>query len=277
MIEAIIAGYLAGLARQVAGDTDEQPVAMRKLLRLSTRRRWRHLAEDRIADTTPAIPLGRKFWALDKGERQALTTMLDDDAVAGQLQGLLGGDADAPVELLDAAYWVKGCSSLGRLRYAATVGLGKSKRPALLDIKEATKAAAPRDMSAQMPRDNALRVITGARQLSPHLGERMIAARLGETAVVIRELMPQDLKIELEKLTAEEAHSVARALAEVVGVAHGRQMDAHQHAEWAAALTRQRSKTLDAPSWLWTSVVELVGVLESAYLEHSRRALLAAR
>jgi len=171
---------------------------------------------------------------------------------------------------------MKGCSSLGRLRYAAIVRLGADGPPALLDIKEATKAAAPRDAHAEMPRDNALRVVTGARALSPHLGDRMIAGRLGNTAVVIRELMPQDLKTELDDLTADEAQSVARSLASVVGRAHGRQLDGHQRTEWAADLARQRSKSLDAPTWLWTSVVELVGVHESAYLEHCRRALLAA-
>ena len=33
-------------------------------------------------------------------------------------------DDDAPVEVLDAAYWMKGCSSLGRLRYAVLLGVG---------------------------------------------------------------------------------------------------------------------------------------------------------
>jgi uncharacterized protein (DUF2252 family) len=28
---------------------------------------------------------------------------------------------------------------------------------------------------------------------------------------------------------------------------------------------------LDAPSWLWSAVVELVGVHEAAYLDHCRR------
>ena len=36
--------------------------------------------------------------------------------------------AEDPVELLDAAYWIKGCSSLGRLRYAALLRVGTGKR-----------------------------------------------------------------------------------------------------------------------------------------------------
>jgi len=36
------------------------------------------------------------------------------------------------------------------------------------------------------------------------------------------------------------------------------------------------SKSLDAPSWLWSSVVELMASHESAYLEHCRRYALSA-
>lgn len=76
-----------------------------------------------------------------------------------------------------AAYWMKGCSSLGRVRYAVLVGIGKNNQDgfALVDVKEAAKAAAPRTRNAAMPRDNAERVVQGAKTLSPYLGERMLA------------------------------------------------------------------------------------------------------
>ncbi|WP_174297630.1 DUF2252 family protein [Sphingomonas bacterium] len=273
MIEAIAAGYVAGLT-DPAKAIDAQPEPVRKLLRLAGRRRWKHLAEERIEDVRPVIPLGSKYWPMDKDERRLLADMLASEALAQHWSAIIGSDKDTPFELLDAAYWMKGCSSLGRLRYAAIVRQGDDDL-SLLDIKEATKAAAPRAPDAEMPRDNALRVVTGARALSPNLGERMAAGRLGNAAVVVRELMPQDLKTELDGLAAEEARAVAWSLAAVVGRAHGRQLDAHQRDEWAGAL-HQRSKSLDAPSWLWSSVVELVGIHESAYLEHCRRALLAA-
>ena len=275
MIEAIVAGYVAGLHGET--DAEGQSAAVAKLLKAATKRRWKHLAEERIEDVTPHIPLGSKYWPMGDDERQQLGDLLAADEVARAWHGFVAGGRDqgGAVELLDAAYWMKGCSSLGRLRYAVIARLGDGP-PALLDIKEATKAAAPRDTKAEMPRDNAVRVVTGARALSPNLGERMIAARLGDASVVIRELMPQDLKTELDDLTADEAQAVARSLAAVVGRAHGRQLDDHQRREWAGDLTRQRSKSLDAPSWLWTSVVDLVGVHEMAYLEHCRRALLAA-
>lgn len=98
----------------------------------------------------------------------------------------------------------------------------------------------------------------------------MLAVRLLGRDVFIRELMPQDLKLELDQLTCLEATAAARFLATVVGKAHGRQMNVTTRKKWLAELARPRSKTLDAPSWLWTSVVELVARHEAAYLEHCR-------
>jgi len=118
--------------------------------------------------------------------------------------------------------------------------------------------------------------VAGARALSPNLGLRMIAARLLDKAVVMRELMPQDLKLELNRLSQSEAMALAAYLASVVGRAHGRQMDAAARRSWLAELTRRRPATLEAPSWLWASVVSLLAIHERAYLEHCRVFALAA-
>ena len=122
-----------------------------------------------------------------------------------------------------------------------------------------------------MPKNNAIRVVTGARALSPNLGERMIAAKLLGKAVVIRELMPQDLKIEINRLSREEAMRLARYLAGVVGRSHGRQMEPGQRRAWRSDLGKYHNASLEAPSWLWASVVELIALHETAYLEHCRR------
>ena len=76
-----------------------------------------------------------------------------------------GRDSGEPVKLLDAAYWIKGCSSLGPLRYTAMPRVGKAEGDSLclLDIKEAATAAAPRSTEMSMPRDNAVRVVEGAK------------------------------------------------------------------------------------------------------------------
>lgn len=55
-------------------------------------------------------------------------------------------DDDADVEFIDAEYWMKGCSSLGKLRLAAlcSFGNGRKRDLALMDVKDAVKPAAPR-------------------------------------------------------------------------------------------------------------------------------------
>ncbi|MGZ3315437.1 MAG: DUF2252 family protein, partial [Caulobacteraceae bacterium] len=187
---------------------------------------------------------------------------------------------DAAIEILDGAYWMKGCSSLGRLRYALLIGVeGEEGRAEtlLIDIKEAVPAAAPSTPGAKMPSDNARRVVAGARALSPFLGRRMLAGKLLRRPVVIRELTPQDLKLDIERLSRSEAVRAAHYLALVVGRAHARQMDASTKASWLAELARNRSKTLDAPSWLWAALVELIQSHEAAYLEHCRRYALQDR
>ena len=83
------------------------------------------------------------------------------------------------MKVIDAAYWIKGCSSLGRLRYAVllAIGLKKNRKYCLIDLKEATVAAAPGIRRGRGP-NNAQRVVTGACNLSPNLGERMLAVDL---------------------------------------------------------------------------------------------------
>jgi uncharacterized protein (DUF2252 family) len=280
MLEELISGYEQALS----GDFDEhdgkahRPKAVETVLERALHRRWRHLAEERIEDIKPTIPLGKHFWALTEQERRELEALCQGDAVRALATALKGRGNEDPITLLDAAYWMKGCSSLGRLRYAALLRVGDKDKDAnlcLLDLKEGVTAAAPRRADAKMPRNNAERVVAGARALSPNLGQRMVASQLMGKAVVLRELTPQDLKIEIDQLTREQAMSVARYLAGVVGYAHGRQMDAETRRGWAAELARGRTATLDAPSWLWSSVVELIALHEAAYLEHCRRYALA--
>ena len=99
----------------------------------------------------------------------------------------------------------------------------------------------------------------------------MLAGRLLGRAVFLRELRPQDLKVEIAQIDRAEAMAVARFLASVVGRAHARQMDPPTRSRWQAELQRGRSKTLDAPDWLWATVVELMASHEAAYLEHCRK------
>jgi uncharacterized protein (DUF2252 family) len=282
MMERIIEGYEAAFAPAAQGETtdanSEMPKPVRILMRRAAGRSWKHLADERIEGVDPVIPLGKRFWRLTPDERAAVEALFAQDDLHRLSTALRSREDDADVRVMDAAYWRKGCSSLGRLRLAVLVAIGKGKneRHCLMDVKEAIAAAAPHSKTPDMPDDNAERVVTGARALSPFLGGRMLSARLLDKSVFIRELLPQDLKLEIERLSRDEALSVAEFLAHVVGRAHARQMDAAERKKWLAELKRNRPKSLDAPSWLWNSVVDLVATHESAYLEHCRQYALGA-
>lgn len=272
MLEEMMVGY----EQAFEDDVDEEPprpAQVKAGMRSAVQRTWKHLAQERIEDTRPTIPLGKHFWSLSRPERAALKSLCATPEIHSLVTSLKGRSKNDNVELLDSAYWVKGCSSLGLKRYAVLLGVGdeEDEEYCLLDIKEAVAAAAPRAARAAMPRDNAKRVVEGAQHLSPGLGNRMMATRLLDKGFFIRELLPQDMKLELDQLSQRDAMRAAGYLARVVGIAHARQMDKATRRSWIHDLQTNRTQTLDAPSWLWSSVVQLVGNHEKGYLEHCRR------
>jgi uncharacterized protein (DUF2252 family) len=277
VLEALTDGYVRGIHRPEirspkAGKSIE-PVEV--ALRQSLKRKWRHLANAEINGADPTIPKGKCFWPLSKKERQEIEHLVQREETRKLVTCLRKRDDDDEISIADAAYWIKGCSSLGRLRYAVLVHVGKRKKGSqgfcLIDMKEAAPAAAPHADRPSMPRNHAMRIVSGARQLSPLLGERMLPAQLCNRPVFVRELMPQDLKLEVDELSCDEAVALADFLAQIVGQAHGRQLDAGSRRQWIGALQQLRSKTIEAPGWLWQSVVELIAIHEKAYLDHCRR------
>ncbi|TXC82397.1 DUF2252 family protein [Paraburkholderia azotifigens] len=281
MIEALFEGYLQPFSKETASqEPGERPEVVRVVMREAVRRTWKHLARERLDDMQPTIPFGNRFWPISQKERAEIESLFQIHTLAELATGLRGRPDTGDVTVLDAAYWVKGCSSLGRLRYAVLLdvdgGAIEGDDLCLIDIKEGVQAAAPHYADAVMPRDNAERVVEGARHLSPHLGERMRSATLQDRPVVLRELLPQDLKLEIEQIGPKEAMEVARYLALVVGHAHARQMSHADRKRWISELRRTKSKSIEAPTWLWKSVVDLVGSHEVGYLEHCRRYALDA-
>jgi uncharacterized protein (DUF2252 family) len=275
MLEAMLEGYEHAFHSADDSVSPKVPSVINATLRSTAKRSWKHLARERLGDTAPILPLGKHFWPLTASEKANIKALIEVPDVRTLVTALKSRDDHAKIELLDAAYWVKGCSSLGLLRYAVLLRVDDDEH-CLIDIKEAVQAAAPRYPRASMPRDNAKRVVEGARRLSPSLGKRMSAQRFADHGVFIRELLPQDLKLTIDELSVEEATLTARYLANVVGTAHARQMDSATRASWLQELTLDRNKRLDAPAWVWKSVVQLLASHESGYLEHCRRYALPA-
>ncbi len=279
MIEEMVEGYAAAIHDPTSGNPGVEPDVVRSVKREAINRRWKHLAKERLEAIDPKITLGKKFWALDADERHALEAVFADPAVCELILSLDHKDKHRKVRFVDAAYWMKGCSSLGLLRYAVIVGLDKAKGRsdyALIDLKEAVAPIAPASPNAALPSDNGERVAAAAWALSPHLGSRMMPITMLGRSLFIRELAPQDLKLEVDQFSHGEAIRAARYLAFVIGKAHGRQLSAEQRSEWLSLLEADRRGMIDAPSWLWESVVSLAGSHEAGYLDHCRRYALAA-
>jgi uncharacterized protein (DUF2252 family) len=267
MLEAMVEGYEQALASPHDELKDlalNAPGVVKRALRQSRSADWTTLARERIQDVAPVIPLGKRFWPLTRRESAATRALFESGELDLLVTRLKHRDDNAEVRLLDAAYWVKGCSSLGLLRLALLLEVRSSKKNfdlSIIDIKEAVNSFSPPAPGAKMPRDQAQRVVAGAQALSPALGERMIATQLLGRSVFIRELLPQDLKLDIDA---------------VVGHAHARQMDDATRQSWLKELRRNPASNVDAPSWLWLGVVDMLGRHERAYLEHCRKFATAA-
>ena len=270
LTEDLVAGYERAFEGEtVSEEIDQLPPPIRLVMKRAVKRTARRLLDERLGGKRKRFQLGRKFWRLDDNEREAVRQVVEQEPVRRLITRLEDRDAASPVRLVDAAFWVKGCSSLGLWRVAALVEFreaGKKKGPrlALLDFKQAVDPFAPWAAGLDPSLAPAMRVLSGAQRLAPALGSRMLAAKLLERSVFIRELLPQDLKVELDRVDAGEARQVAYYLGKVVGRSHRRQMDGEATRTWMAELAPARLKSLDAPSWLWSALVQLVGFHEHA-------------
>lgn len=150
---------------------DAMPRAVRLIMKRAAGRSWKHLADERIEGIEPKIPLGRRFWPLTTDERNGVEALFAQEGLRRLATSLRSRKDDASLRALDAAYWRKGCSSLGKLRIAALIAIddGEDERHCLMDIIEAVIAAAPCSNTSSMPTDAAERVVMGARNLSRFL------------------------------------------------------------------------------------------------------------
>jgi uncharacterized protein (DUF2252 family) len=63
---------------------------------------------------------------LSKTERAQISRVFNAEEARAIVTGRHGRKDDSEVEVADAAYWVKGCSSLGRLRFAVLLRVGNN-------------------------------------------------------------------------------------------------------------------------------------------------------
>jgi uncharacterized protein (DUF2252 family) len=82
----------------------------------------------------------------------------------------------------------------------------------------------------------------GVVALAPNRGSRMLATSVLGKSMVLRELLPQDIKLEIYKFSSGEATRAARYRVYVVGIAHARQMSATDRARWAKVIAQGQSE-----------------------------------
>ena len=119
MLEQMVEGYCAALDDELTESdlNDHRPESVHVVMREATSRSWKQLAKERIVDARPTIPLGKRFWPLSEDERLALEELFATERLRRLATSLRSRDDDAVVEVQDAAYWMKGCSSLGRVSF----------------------------------------------------------------------------------------------------------------------------------------------------------------
>ena len=278
ILEAMIGQYEA--AFNTASDETgylQEPKTIRKVNRRAARASWTSLAAEDMDGKNFKLPIGERFWPLMAEERREIERLFSNEDIRRLVTEEEGRDDDADVRMIDAAYWRKGCSSLGHLRYAVLLQVGRKsdrRRHCLMDIKEAVKpqAAAFRGDAARLcPSGGGGRFAPFALSRKPHA----TAGDNGTTRVSAR-IIAAGSQARNERPRPEEAARVAGYLAAVVGQAHGRQMELDERRGWCKELRRNRAKALNAPSWLWRSVVDLLLDHQSGYLEHCRAASAAA-
>lgn len=77
------------------------------LLKKALRRRWKHLAEERIDGVSPQIPLGERFWALSPKEKAEIKKLFALEKVRKLITSLQSRQSGAEIEVVDAGYWMK--------------------------------------------------------------------------------------------------------------------------------------------------------------------------
>ena len=115
MLAQLTEGY-----QEALGETDsafgKKPECVQVVMRKAVKRTWAQLAKDRLEDTKPTIPLGKSFWPLSDDEKREIELLFATEEVRRLATSLRHRKNHARTEVLDAAYWVKGCSSSTSVR-----------------------------------------------------------------------------------------------------------------------------------------------------------------
>ena len=105
----MVLGYEEGLGapRTTAKAVGDGMTPIQEVMQQAKHRRWHHLAEERIEDVSPHIPLGPRFWELEPVEKDRIEKLFADETVVAKINGFKGNKAGSKIKVVDAAYWMK--------------------------------------------------------------------------------------------------------------------------------------------------------------------------
>jgi uncharacterized protein (DUF2252 family) len=115
MVERIMEDYHGAFAHGFDESRDiEEPEPVRRVAKKAATASWKSLAAEDLEGTSPTLPIGKCFWPLSQWERRDIERLVADREMHRLATRLRSRDDNEEVKLVDAAYWAKGCSSLGR-------------------------------------------------------------------------------------------------------------------------------------------------------------------
>jgi len=266
LCSAILQGYVPALCE--GRSARDVPQAVRRLLDKVDRRTHKDLLDRR----TERTPTGRRFV---RGDRY--------QDLAPELVGKAHGAFTRYVERLDpahtqardhfvvedVAFRIAGTGSLGVLRIAVlTRGKGEPDSRWIFDMKAegvptgqallaalATPAATA-TLPALPTQSPAERVLHATRACLAHPPRMLGTTELDESSLFVRRLLPQEDKLDLSRLQAEELPELARHLGALLGSAHRRGAVRTPSAPWTAA----------EQALLTEHAIVIAGLHEAAYL-----------
>jgi uncharacterized protein (DUF2252 family) len=159
-------------------------------------------------------------------------------------------------EVLDLAYRIAGTGSLGSLRVAVLVrGRGDVNGAWIFDMKEQGVPSA--HVLVKPPKvQPAARVVEAERACLEHPPRMIGVTRLGGTPMFVRRLAPQEDKLDLTRIDAEDLAPLARYLGALVGAAHRRGATDKPKKPWS---DKDRTRLVDR-------AIALAGIHEATYL-----------
>lgn len=230
------------------------PSVVRLIERVDTRSRKRLLDDRTQADAGGRhFVRGDRYWDVPDEIACAVPDAL---ALFVERSAKTGGPKLEQLEIIDVAYRIAGTGSLGSLRIAVLVRGKGGDGNWLFDLKEQSRCSvdvlAPRSGNAS----RAVEVESAFRACVEAPPRMMGTSTLAGHDVLVRRLTPQEDKLSLGQLKAEELGLLAAHLGALLGSAHRRGRSA-TFAPWSEG---ERSQMLER-------AIRLAGIHEAVYLE----------